>query len=243
MANFIKEINTFNSFQPKFIKSMNYLIFDNIPVTTVLCEFDSILYSDSLAIKFLGIDLFEKISNAVNARKSEFLAGRFLAAYIINRLGFSNLKVDVRTNRMPVWPDNIKGSISHVNRFAVCAVSACKSITRIGIDIELLNQETTSDLINTVMSEDEILFANTTGFNSAYIFSLFFSAKESLFKALYPEVNFYFDFDAARIISIDIEEMIFTISLNYSLSSIHKKGMTYNGRYIIMDTHIITIIY
>lgn len=238
-----KKHNIFKNFYPQFIKSSDYLAFDSIPITIAICEFDSKFYSDSLAIQILGIDLFQKISNAVNTRKADFLAGRLLAAHIIRILGHNNVKVDIYNNRLPLWPEKIKGSISHSNGVAICAASTCDSITRLGVDIELLNQEVTSHLINMVMSEDEILLANSSKFNPAYIFSFFFSAKESLFKALYPEVSFYFNFDVAKIINIDIKKMCFTISLNYSLNSLHQKGMTYKGKYKIIDSHIITIIY
>lgn len=243
MAKIIKEVNISNSSPSKFIKNFYYLIFDDVPIVMALCEFDPTYYSDSLAIQILGIDLFNKISNAVNSRKAEFLAGRFLANNIIIKLGYSNAKVDISANRLPLWPDNIKGSISHTDGFAICGISSCKSVNRLGVDIELLDQEVPLDLIKTVMCKDEILLANLSGLNSSNIFLFFFSAKESLFKALYPEVKFFFDFDVAKIININIEEKTFYIALRYSLNSTHTKGMIYKGRYHLSDTHIVTIIH
>lgn len=243
MVKIIEKAHVTNKTLSIFIKNFHYLIFDDVSISIALCEFDKTFYSDSLAIQILGIDLFNKISNAVNSRKAEFLAGRFLAIQIMRKLGLSDAKVDMSANRLPLWPSDIKGSISHTDKFVICAISSCRSISRIGVDIELLDQEISLDLINTVMCKEEILLANLSNFNSAYIFSFFFSAKESLFKALYPEVKIFFDFNAAEIIKINIEEKTFNIVLRYNLNSTHTKGKIYTGRYYITDTYIVTIVH
>ena len=42
--------------------------------------------------------------------------------------------------------------------------------------------------------------------------SIIFSAKESLYKALYPSVKFYFGFEAASLIFFEQNELTFTMN-------------------------------
>lgn len=225
-----------------FIKNLYHLTFYELPIKCFICEFDLNLYSDTMAIKQLGPDLYQKISNAVISRKAEFLAGRLLAKHTLNTLGFSDVKVDIGSNRMPIWPENIKGSISHTEQTVICAVSLNNNLKRIGVDIELLKNNITFDLIRTIMDVDEEALAKKNKLNKLQYFALFFSAKESLFKAIFPEVKQYFGFDVVKVIDINVNEQKISLSLNCNLNSIHNKGKIYTGSYIFLENHIITIL-
>ncbi len=207
-----------------------------------MCKYDIEFYSDSMAIDILGIDLFQKISKAVISRKAEFLAGRILVNHILATLEFEKIKLDIGSNRQPIWPQNIKGSISHVDQIVICAICTSKKFKRIGIDIELLNEDIPQDLTKTIMNLEEENLAKKYNIKKPHYFSLVFSAKESLFKALYPEVNHYFDFDIAVVTDIDTEKQKLTLSLNYGLTPIHQQGRTYTCRYIFSKKYIITLL-
>lgn len=69
-----------------------------------------------------------------------------------------------------------------------------------------------------------------------------FSAKESLFKALYPLTKIYFGFDAARISKIEEKSRFFTMELLVSLSKDFPIGSQYRGCYKIYKGYIITVI-
>jgi len=49
--------------------------------------------------------------------------------------------------------------------------------------------------------------------------TLIFSAKESLFKALYPHVGNYFGFEAAKLLELHLEAGVLIFELRSSLSS------------------------
>jgi 4'-phosphopantetheinyl transferase EntD len=57
--------------------------------------------------------------------------------------------------------------------------------------------------------------------------TLIFSAKESLFKALYPTVHRYFDFIDAEVATLDLHAASLTLCLNTSLSERHLRGTCY----------------
>lgn len=231
-----------NKFGVPFILSIKQLPFDEFAASCFVCEFDSSFYSDALAIQVLGIDIFNKLSKAVISRKAEFLAGRLLASTMMNALKIKSEIIDIGTNRVPIWPVNIKGSISHFDEVVICSICTDKRLKRIGIDIEGHSNNISEDLMEAIMNQAEKKLAHNHGIIERHAFSLFFSAKESLFKALYPEVNHYFDFDAAEIIKINTELQTFEISLNYDLSLIHQKGVSFNGKYLLSDEQVITLI-
>jgi 4'-phosphopantetheinyl transferase EntD len=225
-----------------FIMVIIPLVFDGLPVTCCRCEFNPSFYSDPLAIEVLGEGLFNKLSGSVHNRKAEFLAGRTLAASMLSALSVGSVDVDMGIDRAPVWPEYVKGSISHADQIAICAICSEGIAKRIGIDIEPLINEASDELIETIVSKAEEQLANDHGIAKSAAFSLIFSAKESLFKALYPEVNYYFDFNAATITHIDTDQRSFEIKLNFDLSSTLKKDMVFTGCYQLMNAYVITLI-
>ena len=50
------------------------------------------------------------------------------------------------------------------------------------------------------------------------LLTLTFSAKESLFKALYPQVRCYFDFLDARMVAVDMQRQTFVLALLKTLT-------------------------
>jgi 4'-phosphopantetheinyl transferase EntD len=73
-------------------------------------------------------------------------------------------------------------------------------------------------------------------------FTLVFSAKESLFKALHPEVNFYFDFSAAELISLCNKTNQFELVLLQDLTSKLRKKRRFIGTFSFDETQVITLI-
>ena len=78
--------------------------------------------------------------------------------------------------------------------------------------------------------------------SSNVAFTLIFSAKESLFKALYPHVGDYFDFSAAEVVEINGNVGHFTIKLAQQLTSALKEGMTFKGYFDINADDVTTYI-
>lgn len=98
----------------------------------------------------------------------------------------------------PVWPDGVVGAISHSGGAAVALVGQKTRYAGLGIDLETL-----------VADPERIAPALLTGAEAVRLprdalhVTLAFSAKESLFKALYPTVRSLFGFDAAELAALD----------------------------------------
>ena len=206
------------------------------------CNF-SIDHFESELFSSAGLEYPIEIQRAVNKRKAEFFAGRYVAQQALADLGIENYQVMIGLHRCPIWPINILGSITHTDNIAICATAPTDSVFALGIDLE---KHITPETIDTIKysiicrEEEELLSQLNLPFN--YTFTLVFSAKESLFKALYPNVGRYFDFNVAKLCYISLEDNIFCLSLKCNLSSRFKAGFVAKGHFNITDTEIFTSI-
>ena len=69
---------------------------------------------------------------------------------------------------------------------------------------------------------------------------IIFSAKESLFKGLYPEVKRLFLFDAAQLIKFDEDKNKVIFMLTQDLSPMRRKGIELTIYYMFFDRGVIT---
>lgn len=166
-----------------------------------------------------AIDCPESIQNAVSTRQAEFFAGRLAARSALHHLGFAQHSITLRKDRTPGWPPGIVGTISHNKHHAVaCVRQAHTQDDGIGLDIEdIISEKTAQRIVGHILSADERthLVAKCPR-EFAKSVTLAFSAKESLFKALYPHVGIYFDFLDVRIVKADTHTL--TLQLMRTLS-------------------------
>ena len=192
-----------------------------------VCQFNQSLYHDTL-FKQLNILCPDELSHAVSARRAEFLAGRYVARVAIYTCGgffASRVQVGIGENRCPLWPDGIVGTITHCADIAACAVLPVIQNTRsyIGMDIEkVLATSVVREISSSICSVWEWQRLASLPFSTDVITTIIFSAKESLFKALYPYIGEYFGFECAQVKSVDPYKQ--RIWLNLSPSLVAKSG-------------------
>jgi enterobactin synthetase component D len=143
---------------------------------------------------------------AVNKRKAEFIAGRYCASRALQMLpllpaGDNSTDISIGDKRQPLWPIGLTGSITHSHGFAAAAVANTDNFRSIGIDSEhIVKHETAENVASHILTSAESFLDNQLiTSNSDQYLTLVFSAKESLFKCLYPLVLRYFDFKDAVI--------------------------------------------
>src|SRR6185503_8619182 len=87
---------------------------------------------------------------------------------------------------------------------ALCAVARRQEVRALGIDAErLLGASTRPELGQRIAAPGELeLLAAALAAPEPHLVSVVFSAKESLFKCLYPLVGKYMDFSAARVVEV-----------------------------------------
>ena len=100
----------------------------------------------------------------------------------------------------------------------------------LGIDLEGMGRAKT-ELTRYITSDKDLKAHND--FSQEELLTLIFSAKESLYKALYPSVKKFFGFEAAAVKKIDSQNKEFTIELLTHLSDVFTPGQRslFTGRY------------
>ncbi|WP_346837721.1 4'-phosphopantetheinyl transferase superfamily protein [Microbulbifer sp. SAOS-129_SWC] len=226
-----------------YIKDLSEKKIPGFPGICYQCEFYEDGYSDLRVRQLLGENLHESLGRAVPKRKSEFVAGRYLARKALTSLGANSTSVGIGDNRMPLWPDSFVGSISHCREFAICAVAKQNNLKGIGIDIEnILNEKSAKDIVNSILLEPEHKLVESYSTPNPSVLTLIFSAKESLFKALYPEVGYYFGFDVAQTTAINFQTGKFTLKLVQELTPALPVGIRFEGLFELDNNKVFTVV-
>jgi enterobactin synthetase component D len=207
------------------------------------CQFNLRLYDD-VYFEHCVIEFPDTIRKAVPKRRAEFLAGRFCARRALEAIMHMPPQIPIGRDRNPVWPDSVKGSISHSNTNAVAVVTDSSAICGIGIDIENRISDTTiSNLRAQIVLPDELKLFINSKLSDTVIFTIIFSVKESFFKAAYPIVKKYFDFDAISVLRIDIRKRDILFRINYNLHTSLQRGMLFRGElHMMADGSLATLV-
>jgi 4'-phosphopantetheinyl transferase EntD len=119
-------------------------------------------------------------------------------------------------DRAPIWPAGLRGTITHDRDLCLAAVTDDPRITALGLDLDA-----DAPLPPEVLAE--ILLPG----DDRHEPRLVFSAKETVFKALYPQVRTVFGFDAVR---IALSEGRFTATTHVPLGPV-PPGAELSGRF------------
>lgn len=191
------------------------------------CRFDKGRYHDGLFDQY-GIERSATLAGAVAKRKAEFLAGRYAARRAMQRLGAEAMTVRIGEYRSPVWPPGLVGSISHTDGVAVCMVAHATRYASAGIDVEpWIAPAIANDVRTTIVkgAEEALLRQLPLAFEQGL--TLAFSAKESLFKALYPRVRRFFDFGDVSLRQVDVRARELQLELATSLDDRLAEGAVF----------------
>ena len=187
-----------------------------------------------------GISCPDRICRSVKKRQAEFLAGRALARTALARLGLKDAPIPIGDDRAPVWPMGSVGSISHAH--GRCAVVAILDPSlMVGLDIETLaSGSTLASILQVTMNDTERSLIETQGvMASDWLATLAFSAKETLYKALYPTVQRFFGFDCAELAEPPTEDQL-TLRLTTQLHPSLPEDTCFAIRYITRPNYVLT---
>ncbi|MCC5794961.1 MAG: 4'-phosphopantetheinyl transferase superfamily protein [Chromatiales bacterium] len=123
-------------------------------------------------------------------RAREFHHGRHCARQALARLGLPALPLPQGEDRAPCWPAGVTGSISHSGSWAIAAVALARDLAGLGLDIEP-DDPLPLDVHALVCRPGEARRFDGMGTDPA---RLLFSAKESLYKCLWPLTGRFLEF-------------------------------------------------
>ena len=192
-----------------------------------------------------GIILPPHLKQAIAKRRLDYLAGRYCARLALKNLGFSTTEYTISTgpSRAPEWPAGYLGAITHTKSYAAAIVGKKSDWLGLGLDAEVIVDESKPSLVRHVCRAEEFEKLQALDlFSDQVLFTLIFSAKESLFKALYPTVQSYFGFQAAQIIDIDRKSGRFIIELTQEIHPDIATPTAFKGRFIQLNDKVVTLI-
>ena len=176
-----------------------------------------------------------ELSNAGRKRKAEHLAGRIAAAHALP----DHTVPGIGPGGEPLWPEGFSGSITHSGTQAM-AVVVHHPDALVGIDCEaVLPDREAREIQDGIIDEQEEMCLTRSGYPFALALTLVFSAKESLFKALYPRVKIYMGFDCARITRLN--EKTLTLALTHPQAGF-KEGTLFTLHWLLHGDHAITLL-
>lgn len=145
------------------------------------------------------VEIPASLSRAATKRLAEFVAGRRCAREALHLLTGHAVSPGMAEDRSPLWPSGIVGSISHAGDQAIAVVGDAGRYLGLGIDLEKpLGETEAQEIAPSILTDKERrIFGDTV---DAFTVCLAFSAKESLYKALYPLVRRQFFFEAAELV-------------------------------------------
>jgi enterobactin synthetase component D / holo-[acyl-carrier protein] synthase len=140
----------------------------------------------------------QALDGAVEKRRREFEAGRRCAREAMTVLGIGPVVVGVGSYGAPIWPAGVVGSITHCAGYCAAAVARRTNVTAIGIDAEPA-RSLSPDLLQQIACQEERGHLSLLEKRCPSIRwdRLLFSAKEAVFKALFPSVQRLGSFDDA----------------------------------------------
>jgi enterobactin synthetase component D len=183
------------------------------------------------------------IQRSVAKRQAEFLAGRLCARAALQQLDQLDCIPAIGDDRAPVWPGHISGSITHSTGHAAAIVGHKAQWRGLGMDLEnVMPLERAERLAGEILTADELKrMADVPREQRALLVTLTFSAKESLFKALYPIVHKRFYFEHAEVVEWN-ESGAVRLRLLTDLSSEWCYGKELVGQFVVADGQLLSLV-
>ena len=177
------------------------------------------------------------IKTAVGKRCHEFSTGRYCAHNAMQTLVTNKQALVAGEKREPLWPDGIIGSISHSGDCCIAIVSADPSLIALGCDVEK-NEPSGLNIRDMICTEQDLHYLGERG-DDPYAWKLIFSAKESIYKCLYPLLKHWIGFADATVIC-DFDAGSYRVLMSEKLNIPENIVSKMQGRFIVGEDYIFT---
>lgn len=171
------------------------------------------------------------VERAVPTRRAEFSLGRHLARVSLSALGAKPGPIPADHDRVPVWPTGYLGSITHCRGLTAAAVARSADLRAIGLDAEPASP-LPSEIRELILFGEERAADPVEG-------TTVFSAKESIFKTIFPLVRAWIEFNEI-IVRLDVRRGTFTASYSGGHERIRTLVGSLTGRAVRTHGFVVT---
>lgn len=148
----------------------------------------------------LGAWLPAALARAVRRRQLSFLAGRLCAERCLRALGAAQTRVGRSPQGIPLWPDGVRGSITHTDAQAHAVAVWSGHWSGIGIDAEpVIRPWAEIAALCCTAHERRHWLSGCLGLDPGLATTLVFSVKEAFYKAVHPLIGRFVDFDEVEV--------------------------------------------
>lgn len=175
----------------------------------------------------------------VPKRAVEFATGRWCARQAMARMGIHGFPLLPNSDRAPMWPANIVGSITHTEGYCAAVVGHRDRFVGIGIDAEISGRAG-KELWSILFTIEEIdWLAQLPAQQQVTMATVLFSAKESFYKAQYSFTNAWLEFQSAV---VSVEGDYWNLKLVRPQGALARLRLPVSGRFAIRDRLVVTAI-
>ena len=190
-----------------------------------------------------GLELPSALASAAPKRRRDFLAGRYCARLALEKLApeLAAHQIEIGPGREPIWPAGLVGSITHTDGFASAAVAWRRDVLALGLDSERLRSSPgVAEIESQVFEPSELEALRADRLSRQQVAFLGFSAKEAVFKCLYPLSRTLWEFDEIALTTLDPKLNLFAAKARKerALKAWPLDGV--QGRYALDGTYVHT---
>ena len=184
------------------------------------------------------------VGGAADRRRREFLCGRACAHAALAALGRDEGPIGVGARRQPLWPPGVVGSISHAGERVAAVVADASEAWGLGLDVERVDPPLGADVEALVLSPAERRAAAGPGPSGRHRSKFAFSAKESVYKCLFPRTGWRLGFEDATV-ELDLEDGTsgagtFRAVVAPRFRSPELDARSLEGRFVVADGYLFT---
>ena len=193
----------------------------------------AILVISNYTHKLLGSEI-TKAEPMRSLRKNAFTSGRYAAHLAQNELGLEPSEIPA-LGRRPIWPVGQVGAITHSTKYAAAIVS--EDLFSVGLDVERLGR-IKEKLYHKLFTAAELDAINQMA--GSEMESVIFSAKESIFKAIYSIVQRYVNFQEVELV-LKPENSSFSVNyIGKNMASL--QNLETIGYWSVFKDHVLTVV-
>jgi enterobactin synthetase component D len=136
-------------------------------------------------------------SSAVERRRRSFALGRAAAREALAQLGAAAVAIGQGPGGEPLWPRGVVGAITHTGDLAIAIAGWQRDYAGLGVDLEQLSPGISPRAARRICTPAEFNWIESV--DQRRYGTMLFSAKEAVFKALYPIERVWLGFGDAEL--------------------------------------------